>query len=103
MDRTNTGIAAIAGMIVDLDLIGERYSIIVLTFFITYVLLQPAATVVLRKVGPRRFLPAITLLWGLTMMSMGFLKTWTQMVGLRIILGVFEAGFFPGMPFLTTC
>lgn len=66
MDRTNTGIAAIAGMFVDLDLIGSRYSIIVLVFFITYVLLQPPATVVLRKIGPRMFLPTITLLWGLS-------------------------------------
>lgn len=69
MDRTNTGIAAIAGMGVDLVLIGERYSIIVLVFFITYVLLQPIATVVLRKLGPRRFLPTITLLWGMSKLT----------------------------------
>ena len=69
MDRTNTGIAAIAGMSVDLVLIGERYSIIVLVFFITYVLLQPPATVVLRKVGPRAFLPTITLLWGMSKLA----------------------------------
>lgn len=67
MDRTNTGIAVIAGMGVDLVLIKERYSIIVLVFFLTYVLLQPPATVVLRKIGPRLFLPTITLLWGMTM------------------------------------
>jgi MFS family permease len=47
-----------------LNLIGNRYSLIVLIFFIPYVLFQPPATVVLRKVGPRRFLTAITLLWG---------------------------------------
>jgi sugar phosphate permease len=64
MDRTNTGIAVIAGMAVDLVLIKDRYSIIVLLFFITYVLLQPPATVVLRKLGPRKFLPTITVLWG---------------------------------------
>ncbi|RMD40833.1 hypothetical protein DV735_g4317, partial [Chaetothyriales sp. CBS 134920] len=49
MDRTNLGIAAVAGMNVDLQITGNRYSIIVLIFFITYVLLQPPATVVLRK------------------------------------------------------
>lgn len=96
MDRTNLGIAAVAGMVVDLDLIGARYNIISLIFFISYVLLQPPATVVLRKLGPRVFLPTITLLWGATMICFGFLQTWTQMVGLRIVLGVFEAGFFPG-------
>ena len=96
MDRTNLGIAAVAGMVVDLDLIGARYNIISLIFFISYVLLQPPATVVLRKVGPRIFLPTITLLWGATMICFGFLTSWTQMVGLRIVLGIFEAGFFPG-------
>jgi MFS family permease len=50
-----------------LHLIGERYSLIVLIFFIPYVLFQPPATVVLRKVGPRMFLSAITLLWGCCM------------------------------------
>lgn len=81
----------------DLVLIGYRYSIITLVFFTTYVVLQPVATVVLRKAGPRIFLPAITLLWGMTMVCFGFLTTWDQMVGLRVILGIFEAGFFPGM------
>lgn len=96
MDRTNLGIASVAGMGVDLVLIGERYNIIVLLFFITYVLLQPPATVVLRKVGPRAFLPSITLLWGITMICFGFVKDWTDMIPLRLILGIFEAGFFPG-------
>lgn len=82
---------------VDLVLIGSRYSIIVLVFFITYVLLQPPATVVLRKVGPRIFLPTITLLWGITMICFGFVKSWSDLIGLRLVLGVFEAGFFPGM------
>jgi sugar phosphate permease len=90
------GIAVVAGMGVDLLLIGERYSIIVLLFFITYVLLQPPATVVLRKLGPRMFLPAITMLWGITMICFGFVKEWTDLLGLRLVLGVFEAGFFPG-------
>jgi len=47
-----------------LKLIGNRYSLIVLIFFIPYVLFQPPATVVLRKIRPRRFLTAMTLLWG---------------------------------------
>lgn len=96
MDRTNLGIAAVAGMAVDLKLIGARYSIITCIFFISYVLLQPPATVILRKVGPRIFLPTISILWGITMICFGFVKTWTDMLPLRIVLGIFEAGFFPG-------
>ena len=102
MDRTNTGIAVVAGMGVDLVLIGSRYSIIVLVFFLTYTLLQPLATVVLRKVGPRIFLPSITVLWGITMICSGFVVTWLQMIPLRLVLGIFEAGFFPGESFAST-
>jgi MFS family permease len=103
---------------VDLDLhIEPRYSLIVLIFFIPYVLFQPPATVVLRKLGPRTFLSAIVLLWGAcTIVSLvqpmvskmlliftqgiGFVKDWKQMLGLRILLGVLEAGFFPGCAYL---
>jgi MFS family permease len=102
-DRTNLGIAAVAGMSVDLKLIGERYSIIVLVFFLTYVFLQPPATVVLRKAGPRVFLPVICILWGITMIFFGFVKSWEQMIPLRLVLGIFEAGFFPGCAYLLSC
>ncbi|KAF2173260.1 hypothetical protein M409DRAFT_17203 [Zasmidium cellare ATCC 36951] len=100
MDRTNLGIAVVAGMGVDLKLIGFRYSTLVLVFFITYVALQPPATVILRKVGPRIFLPTITLLWGATMITFAFVKDWTDMIPLRLVLGIFEAGFFPGCAYL---
>ncbi|OAT12085.1 phthalate transporter [Blastomyces gilchristii SLH14081] len=60
MDRKNVSNAAIAGMRKDLDLLqGYRYSLITLTFFITYVIFQPPMTVLCRKIGPRLFLPGI--------------------------------------------
>jgi sugar phosphate permease len=96
MDRTNLGVAMVAGMGVDLKLTGERYSIIVLLFFITYVALQPPATVVLRKLGPRIFLPSIVVIWGAVMIAFGCVKEWTTLIPLRLLLGIFEAGFFPG-------
>jgi MFS family permease len=100
MDRTNLGVAMVAGMGTDLKLTGERYSIIVLLFFITYVALQPPATVVLRKLGPRVFLPAIVIIWGAVMIGFGFVKEWHTLIPLRLLLGIFEAGFFPGSAYL---
>jgi len=67
MDRTNLSNAAIAGMVVELNLIGFRYSTIALVFFATYTLCQPPATVMCRKIGPRPFLASITLAWGIVM------------------------------------
>ncbi|KAK4192209.1 major facilitator superfamily domain-containing protein [Podospora australis] len=100
MDRTNLGAANIAGMGVDLKLIGNRYSIISLVFFVTYVVFQPPSTVIIRKIGPRLHLAIITILWGACMIGMGFVKTWEQMAACRVLLGVLEAGFFPSAVYL---
>ncbi|KAK0725386.1 major facilitator superfamily domain-containing protein [Lasiosphaeris hirsuta] len=101
MDRTNLGAANIAGMQAELELsIGDRYSIISLVFFITYVVFQPPSTVVVRAIGPRIHLGLITLLWGGLMIGMGFVKEWQAMAALRVVLGILEAGFFPSCVYL---
>ncbi|KEZ40885.1 hypothetical protein SAPIO_CDS7878 [Scedosporium apiospermum] len=97
MDRNNTGIAMISGMSTDLVMTGSRYSIVVLLFFIPYVLFQPPSTAILRKVGPRLFLSLTTLVWGLATIASGFVKNWSELIPLRLILGACEAGFFPGV------
>ncbi|SPO00345.1 related to putative tartrate transporter [Cephalotrichum gorgonifer] len=100
MDRTNLSAAAIAGMLQELALIGNRYSVITLVFFVTYIVFQPPSTIIVRKLGPRIHLAAITLLWGALMIGMGFVKTWEQMAAMRVLLGVLEAGFFPSCIYL---
>lgn len=75
-------------------------SIVTLVFFITYIVFQPPSTVIVRKVGPRLHLSAICFLWGATMIGMGFANTWNTLAGLRAILGVLEAGFFPSAVYL---
>ncbi|KAI1029121.1 hypothetical protein LB504_012939, partial [Fusarium proliferatum] len=101
IDRTNLGAANIAGMSEDLGLdIGYRYSIIALVFFISYTIFQPVATILCRKIGPRIFLSGITLAWGCTLVGFGFPKSWEQLAGLRVLLGLLEAGFLPGCLYL---
>ncbi|ODH53318.1 hypothetical protein GX48_00514 [Paracoccidioides brasiliensis] len=101
MDRKNVSNAAIAGMLVDLKLQkGYGYSLITLSFFITYIVFQPIMTIACRKVGPRLFLPGICLLWGGIIIGFGWMSKWTGMVGLRLVLGVLEAGYFPGCVYL---
>jgi len=65
LDRTNLSAANIAGMSRELRLgINERYSIVALVFFISYVILQPPATIAMRWIGPRNFLSTIIICWG---------------------------------------
>jgi MFS family permease len=101
MDRTNLSAANIAGMSKALGLeIGERYSIITLVFFTTYVVFQFPSTLIIKKIGPRIHLSTITFTWGIIMIGMGFLKNWQSMAALRVVLGILEAGFFPGSVYL---
>lgn len=69
----------------------DRYSVITLIFFIPYVICQPPATVIMRKIGPRIFLAAITIMWGgIMIVSSTFLSIskpnhkLTRMAGFRI-------------------
>ncbi|KIX94632.1 uncharacterized protein Z520_09678 [Fonsecaea multimorphosa CBS 102226] len=103
IDRVNLGTAAVAGMAVDLKLTGERYPLIALVFLITYALFQPPATVATRRIGPRIFLPAITFLWGLTMICAALVEFWYQPIPIRLILGGLETGSFPGAAYLLSC
>ncbi|KAL8687495.1 MAG: hypothetical protein Q9218_006351, partial [Villophora microphyllina] len=101
IDRGNLGNASIAGMTKDLHLDkGFRYSTVVLVFFATYVSFQPIAAVLIRKLRPRLFLSSISLLWGVTVMGFGFVNKYTDMVGLRVVLGIFESGIYPGIAYL---
>lgn len=57
-------------------------------------------TILCRKIGPPRFLPGICLIWGCVIIGFGFARNWSVLVGLRLILGLMEAGFFPGCVYL---
>ncbi|WAO96900.1 Hypothetical protein NCS54_01459200 [Fusarium falciforme] len=100
IDRTNVAAASIAGMMEELELVGNRYSIITLVFFTTYIVFQPPSTIIVRKIGPRIHLAGITGLWGIVMIGMGLVRKWEQLAALRVILGLLEAGFFPSCVYL---
>ena len=78
----------------------SRYSVVTLVFFTTYIVFQPPSTIIVRKLGPRYHLSAITIAWGATMLGMGFVKNWHALAGTRILLGILEAGFFPSCVYL---
>ncbi|KAG2416571.1 hypothetical protein HFD88_007786 [Aspergillus terreus] len=101
MDRTNLSMAAVAGMTKELHLeVGTRYSLIVLMFFVPYVIFQPPMTIITRKLGPTLFLGTIVISWGAILVGMGFTKDWKQMLACRVLLGLLEAGYFPGCVYL---
>jgi len=67
---------------------------------VPYIIFELPSNLIIRKLGPRNQLAAITVLWGSVMLGMGFVKTWEQLAVCRVLLGILEAGFFPGCAFL---
>ncbi|WP_233889741.1 MFS transporter [Paraburkholderia flagellata] len=71
-------------------------------FFLGYVLFEVPSNLALRRFGARRWFARIMLTWGVLSLLFAFVRTAPQFMGLRFLLGVAEAGFFPGvMLFLT--
>lgn len=61
------------------------------------------ANIIIRKLGPAVWLPSLVICWGAVTIGIGFTNDWTQALGCRIILGVLEAGYYPGCVFLLSC
>ncbi|HUJ46949.1 MAG TPA: MFS transporter, partial [Rhizomicrobium sp.] len=101
IDRSNVGFAALT-MNKDLGFSPSVYGFASGIFFIGYLLFQVPATVLIERVGARRLTAAILLIWGLISASNAFVRDAHTFYIVRFVLGVAEAGFFPGMIFYLT-
>ncbi|KAK2473357.1 hypothetical protein H9L39_15532 [Fusarium oxysporum f. sp. albedinis] len=100
LDRANIGNAKIEGLMEDLNLNGTQYNIALSVFFVPYILLEmPSNTLLLRFKHPSYYIGTIVTLWGIVMTLTGLVKNFGGLVACRILLGVFESGFFPGAVF----
>ncbi|KAF9461840.1 MFS general substrate transporter [Collybia nuda] len=102
IDRGNIGNARLQGLQSQLNMTGNQYNIALTMYFIPYCVFECPANLVLKKFRPSRWLPGITVVWGIIMTLMGIVKTYPQLVGVRVCLGVAEAGLFPGVVYYLT-
>ncbi|MGC4378921.1 MFS transporter [Fictibacillus sp. Mic-4] len=96
LDRVNLGYAALQ-MNADLALSSEVFGLLSGIFFIGYFLFEVPSNMLLHRVGARLWIARIMISWGLIVIVTGFVQTATQLYILRFLLGVAEAGFFPGI------
>lgn len=86
-----------------LRITSKQYSVILLVFFISYVLFEVPANMILHRVRPSLFLFTLCLLWGGVAASMAACQNWSQVAAVRFCLGVAEAGFAPGVAYYLSC
>ncbi|RMY01324.1 hypothetical protein D0868_08558 [Hortaea werneckii] len=102
MDRSNLGNARVAGMGEDLGITDDTYYLAVVLFQIGYVIAEIPCNMILSRSRPSIFIPTIMVFWGAVCMLVGIVKTWKQLVGLRFVLGIAEAGFSPAVMFIVS-
>lgn len=96
IDRVNIGFAATA-LQRDLGLSDTAYGIGGGLFFLGYCLFEIPSNLILDRVGARLWIARIMIGWGLVSMGMMFISTPATFYAARVLLGIAEAGFFPGM------
>ncbi|WP_246853088.1 MFS transporter [Naasia sp. SYSU D00948] len=96
LDRTAIGFAAPNGMNEDLALSAAQFGFASGVFFIGYILLEVPSNLALHKFGARKWLARIMVSWGIVAALFTWVGNFEQLAILRFILGVAEAGFFPG-------
>ena len=101
MDRINISFAALR-MNSDLHFSATVYGLGAGLFFIGYALCEVPSNLLLLRFGPKRWLARIMFTWGLLAAAMMFVRTPWQFYGVRLLLGMAEAGFFPGVLYYLT-
>ncbi|KAL6231184.1 hypothetical protein BDW75DRAFT_50513 [Aspergillus navahoensis] len=108
LDRSNIGNAKIMNSETGNDLLTEtsmssyEYTIALMVFLIAYALFEVPSNYFLKKLKPSKWIAFLMLSWGAVTMGIGGVHNYSQVTGLRFLLGVMEAGLFPGLVYFLT-
>ncbi|MBY8858669.1 MFS transporter [Nocardia sp. CA2R105] len=96
LDRVNLGYAQF-GLATDLGVTAAAYGLAAAVFFIAYCVCEIPSNILMERFGARVWMTRIMLSWGIVTVLTGFVQNETQLYIARFLLGLAEAGFFPGM------
>ncbi len=101
LDRINVGFAALQ-MNREIGLSQAAFGFGAGIFFLGYFIFEIPSNLILRRVGARRWIARIMISWGVTASAMMLVRGAASFHALRFMLGVAEAGFFPGIIYYLT-
>lgn len=96
LDRNNIGFAALT-MNKELAISSQQYGFIAGIFFVGYFIFEIPSNLILHKMGARVWIARILITWGIVSVLTGFVQTALHLYVSRFLLGVAEAGYFPGI------
>lgn len=68
-------------------------------FFVSYILFVVPLNLALKMLGPGWYLPVVTIAFGITSIGTAYVHNFSQLAGVRFLLGIFEAGIMPGISY----
>jgi MFS transporter, ACS family, tartrate transporter len=101
LDRVNVGFAALT-MNKDLGISASAFGFGAGIFFFSYFIFEVPSNLMLERFGARKWIARIMLSWGILSGCMAFVSGETSFYVVRVLLGIAEAGFFPGIIFYLT-
>src|SRR5438445_10178710 len=101
LDRINIGFAALT-MNRELAITSQQFGLVFWIFFFGYFFFEIPSNLLLHKIGARVWIARILISWGIVAMLTGFVHTVHQLYIVRFLLGLAEAGYFPGMALYLT-
>jgi len=101
LDRVNVGFAKLQ-MLKDLSLSDAAFATGAGIFFIGYFLFEVPSNILLKRFGARTWIARIMISWGIISSATMFIRNEWAFYGMRFLLGLAEAGFFPGIIFYLT-
>ncbi len=96
LDRTAISFAGPNGLTEDLGLKAAQFGLASGIFFIGYILLEVPSNLALHRYGARKWLARIMVSWGIVSLLFTWVSSVEELYILRVLLGIAEAGFFPG-------
>ncbi|MEU6749149.1 MFS transporter [Spirillospora sp. NPDC046719] len=101
LDRLNIGVAALT-MNDELGISASAFGFTAGVYFWSYTICEPPSNYILTRIGARRWIGRIMVTWGLVTMGTAAVQGTTGLAFARVVLGVAEAGFSPGMLYLVS-
>ncbi|KAF9332791.1 hypothetical protein BG006_004324 [Podila minutissima] len=96
LDRSNIGNTKVANLEEDLNLRPGVYNMALSIFFVGYIVGEIPANIMLKKMGPRKWITIVMLCWGSVSMSMAAVTNGAGLLVTRFFLGLAESGYAPG-------
>src|SRR5256712_13781252 len=101
LDRINIGFAALT-MNKELAITSQQFGLVAGIFFLGYFLFEIPSNLLLHKLGARIWIARILITWGILAMLTGLVQSAHQLYAVRFLLGLAEAGYFPGIALYLT-